>query len=232
MVLLATVQGAMTQDFGPSHLGVEPSMWSTGDKAYWLPYLGASYFDDFHPGIDRSAPTGTPIRAMEAGTVMFAQWKDNISGFQVEVAINETTRFSVNHLSKVLCHVGQKLEKGQTLGLVGSTGASTGPHTHEGVSIREQDAQGVYRTFLYNPDLFMAGGKFANDPRIQPEERFVVLNGHGVNIRLAHHPLMPGQTSSPTPAASPRAASIEGLPEYASVPSATSSGSSTTERQR
>lgn len=185
MVLLATVQGALTQKFGPSWLGVEPAMYSTGDKAYWLPYAGASYFEDFHPGIDRSAPTGTPIKAMEAGTVVFAGWKDNISGYQVEVEIRENTRFSVNHLSKVTCYVGKKVTRGETIGLVGATGATTGPHTHEGLSIREKDAQGVYRTFLYNPQLFMAGGKFANDPRIQPvpTARKLAVNGAGINIR-------------------------------------------------
>ena len=174
MVLLQTVQGArVTQVFGPSHLGVEPAMWTTGDKAYWLPYSGASFFDDFHPGIDRSAVLGTPILAMEDGTVVFAGWKDGISGNQVEVEIRPNTRYSINHLSKVLCRVGQHVRKGQTIGLVGTSGATTGPHTHEGLSIREKDAAGVFRTFLYNPALFQKGGVHADDPRVQPERRFM-----------------------------------------------------------
>lgn len=181
VVLLATVQGAIvTQKFGPSHLGIEPAMWSTGDKAYWLAYAGASYFDDFHPGIDRSAVYGTPILAMEDGTVVWAGWKDGISGNQVEVEIRPNTRYSVNHLSSVACRVGQHVRKGSTIGFVGTSGATTGPHTHEGVSIREKDSAGVYRTFLYNPALFQAGGKFANDPRIQPERRYMQVNAPAV----------------------------------------------------
>jgi murein DD-endopeptidase MepM/ murein hydrolase activator NlpD len=186
MVLLATVPGALvTQDFGPSHLGVEPAMYSTGDKAYWLPYFGASYFDDFHPGIDRSASTGTPVRAMEAGVVAFAGWLDNISGNQVVVEIRPNTRYSVNHLSVVKVKVGQEVDKAQTIGLVGSTGASTGPHTHEGLSIREVDSKGVYRTFLYNPALFLSGGRYEDDPRIKPLLQYVQVNGPGINIRKA-----------------------------------------------
>ena len=186
MVLLATVPGAtVTQKFGVSHLSVEPAMWFVGEKAYWLPFLGASFSDNFHPGIDRAAPAGTAVRAMEAGVVVFAAWKDNISGIQVEVEIREGTRFSVNHLLRTSVRVGQKVDRGQTIGLVGSTGASTGPHTHEGVSIREQDSRGVFRTFLYNPALFTSGGKLENDPRIKPEERYIQLNGPGINIRKA-----------------------------------------------
>lgn len=188
MVLLATVPGALTQKFGPSHLAVEPAMYSTGDKAYWLPYFGAQFFDDFHPGIDRSAAVGQPVRAMEAGTVTFAGWKDSISGYMVEVEIRENTRYSSNHHSKVLCRVGDKVIRGQTLALAGATGVAFGSHTHEGVSIREKDRDGVYRTFLYNPALFMAGGKFANDPRIQPlpaPRRKLAVNGPGINIRWA-----------------------------------------------
>lgn len=184
MVLLSTVQGAqVTQRFGPSALRVEPSMYSTGDKAYWLPYFGASYFEDFHPGIDRSAPTGTQVLAMEAGTVTFAGWKDSVSGNQVEVEIRPGTRFSVNHLSVVRCRAGQIVGKADVIGSVGSSGATTGPHTHEGVSIREKDSNGVYRTFLYNPALFQVGGRYADDPRVKPETRYMRVNGPGINIR-------------------------------------------------
>lgn len=186
MVLLATVQGAfVTQRFGLSALAVEPSMWFVDDKAYWLQFSGAAFSFNFHPGIDRSAAMGTPIRAMEAGRVAFAGWLDNISGNQVVVEIRENTRYSVNHMSVVKVRVGQHVDKGDTIGLVGTTGATTGPHTHEGLTIREQDSQGVFRTFLYDPELFQAGGKFANDPRVQPEQRSVAVNGPGINIRKA-----------------------------------------------
>lgn len=184
MVLLATVPGAfVTQRFGRSALGVEPSMWYVGEKAYWLPFLGASFSDNFHPGIDRSAAFGTPVLAMESGVVVFAAFKDGISGKQVEIEIRENTRYSVNHLSIITVRVGQHVDKGDMIGRVGTTGATTGPHTHEGLSIREKDSNGVFRTFLYNPELFMPGGKYADDVRVKPEARYIVLNGPGINLR-------------------------------------------------
>lgn len=185
-MLLHTVQGAtVTQNFGRSALQVEPEMWYVAEKAYWLPFAGASHSDDFHPGIDRAAPLGTPVLAMEAGTVVFSGWKDNISGIQVEVEIRPNTRYSVNHLNGAIVKVGQKVDKADTIGYVGRTGAATGFHTHEGLSIREPDSAGVYRTFLYNPSLFQKGGKYANDPRVQPEQRYVRVDGPGVVVWIA-----------------------------------------------
>ena len=190
MVLLQSVQGArVTQRFGRSVLAVEPSMWFVGEKAYWLPFLGASFSENFHPGIDRAAPTGTQVLAMEAGHVVFAGWKDNVSGNQVEVEIRPNTRYSVNHLALVRVKVGQSVGKADVLGTVGSTGASTGPHTHEGLSIREQDARGVFRTFLYDPELFQRGGDLEHDERIDPLQRYVRVNGPGINIRKADQDL-------------------------------------------
>lgn len=189
MVLLASVPGAtITQGFGPSGLWVEPSMWAAGDVAGWSYFQGATYYDDFHPGIDRSASTGTPMRAMEAGTVSFAGWRDYISGYQVEIQIRPESSFSVNHLSRVSVKVGQRVRQGDVIGAVGSTGASTGPHTHEGVSVDTVIAGRVH-FLLYDPDLFMAGGRLANDPRIQPEQREIQLNGAGINLRKADEDL-------------------------------------------
>lgn len=188
MVLLQTVQGAITQVFGVSALQVEPSMFFDVEKAYWADSLhghfpGSSFSANFHPGIDRGAPTGTAVRAMEAGTVSFSGWKDNISGAQVEVQINDRCWFSVNHLSKRNVSVGDRVSQGQIIGLVGTTGATTGPHVHEGLSIFEQDSDGIGRTFLYNAALFHQRAKYQNDPRVQPTERYFCLNGLGINIR-------------------------------------------------
>jgi murein DD-endopeptidase MepM/ murein hydrolase activator NlpD len=187
--LIASVPGAtITQGFGPSGLSIEPSMWAAGDVAGWSYFQGASWYDDFHPGIDRSAPTGTAMRAMQDGTVAFAGWRDYISGYQVEVQIRPESHYSVNHLSRVGVRVGQKVRQGDVIGAVGATGATTGPHTHEGVSV-DTVISGRVHFLLYDPDLFMAGGRLANDPRIQPEAREVQLNGAGINIRLADEDL-------------------------------------------
>lgn len=189
MALLATVQGAfISQPFGPAAASVasrEPAMWATNDKAWWTQIPGYSFFPHFHPGIDRAAPFGTAIRAMERGTVVFAGFANSVDGWKVVVEIRPGTRFQANHCSRVNVKVGQEVEKGQKIAEVGCTGSCTGNHTHESVSIVEM-AGGTLRPILYDPSLFTNGGRLENDVRIQPERRIVVLNGTGINIR--HHP--------------------------------------------
>jgi murein DD-endopeptidase MepM/ murein hydrolase activator NlpD len=139
-------------------------MWHLGESAYWLEYPGAHMHLHFHPGIDRAAPLGTPVLAMEKGKVIFAGWKDEISGNQVEVEIRPGTMYSVNHLHRITCKVGMTVQRGRKIGEVGMTGSATGPHVHEGVSIR--DAAG--RSILWNPQVFLWRGSRANDPHIKP----------------------------------------------------------------
>lgn len=180
--------GTVTQRFGlPASLvtSLEPAMWHKGERAYWLAFPGSVFSTHFHPGIDRAAPYGTPIVAKEDGVVTFAGWRNNIDGFQVEVAINDHAGYSMNHMSIVSVRVGQHVNKGQQVGRVGQTGATTGPHTHEGVYIREALSDGVTRTMLYDPALFEAGGSLENDPRVQPDIRKFHLNGAGINVRFA-----------------------------------------------
>lgn len=188
MVLLETVQGAFTsQPWGlpsPSVISREPAMWTEVNRAAWQPYVGSIFRLHFHPGVDRAAPAGTPIRAMEDGVVTSSGWLNEIDGVRVEVEIRPGTRYSTNHMLRSAVRVGQKVEKGQQLGQVGCTGSCTGNHTHEGVSIVEADPIGIHRTFLYNPALFKQGGVLENDPRIQPLTQWVRVQGPGTNIRF------------------------------------------------
>jgi len=82
-----------------------------------------------HAGIDLGAPTGTPIRAAAAGTVVAA---GVMGGYGNTVDIRHVdglvTRYA--HQSRLLVRAGQQVAAGQVIGLVGSTGASTGPHLH------------------------------------------------------------------------------------------------------
>ena len=83
----------------------------------------------FHPGVDIAAPTGTPVRAMAAGIVIFAGL-DGGFGRLIKVfdGHNEVTMYA--HLSARYVHVGEIIHKHQLLGRVGDTGYSTGPHLH------------------------------------------------------------------------------------------------------
>ena len=87
-----------------------------------------------HEGLDIANRPGTPIRAPAEGTVSFAGTK---SGYGNVVMINHGYGLETlyGHTRKILVHVGQKVMRGQTIALMGSTGRSTGPHVHYEVRI-------------------------------------------------------------------------------------------------
>jgi murein DD-endopeptidase MepM/ murein hydrolase activator NlpD len=83
----------------------------------------------FHPGLDFEAASGTPIEAAAAGVVVMA---GDCGGYGNCVVIDHGTSVATlyGHQSEVLTQVGDHVEAGQVIGLVGSTGMSTGPHLH------------------------------------------------------------------------------------------------------
>lgn len=82
-----------------------------------------------HMGLDIAVPKGTPIVAPAAGVVTTAGREPQYGKM---IIINHGHGYSTvyGHLQKILVKVGQKLEEGQQIGTVGSTGSSTGPHLH------------------------------------------------------------------------------------------------------
>ncbi|WPM32240.1 peptidoglycan DD-metalloendopeptidase family protein [Hydrogenobacter sp. T-2] len=84
---------------------------------------------EFHTGIDIEAPQGTPVRATADGVVVLA---DRFGNYGKTVIIRHPTGYSTlyAHLSRIEVHNGQRIRAGQTIGRVGSTGRSTGPHLH------------------------------------------------------------------------------------------------------
>ena len=83
----------------------------------------------FHAGLDVAAPTGTPILAVQGGTVSRVGWM-GAYGYSVFVDHGDGVQTRYAHMSVISVPVGQLVSQGQQLGLVGSTGASTGPHLH------------------------------------------------------------------------------------------------------
>jgi murein DD-endopeptidase MepM/ murein hydrolase activator NlpD len=82
-----------------------------------------------HLGIDYASPTGTPVRTVADGSVEFAGWQNGYGNVViVQHSQNKSTLYA--HLSRIHVRKGQRLEQGTTVGLVGSTGASTGAHLH------------------------------------------------------------------------------------------------------
>ncbi|MEZ5055104.1 MAG: M23 family metallopeptidase [Chitinophagales bacterium] len=83
-----------------------------------------------HAGLDFSAETGTPVYATGDGIVEIAGAQGD--GYGNKVVINHGYGYETlyGHNSRVLVHAGEKVKRGQTIALVGSTGKSTGPHCH------------------------------------------------------------------------------------------------------
>lgn len=83
-----------------------------------------------HAGIDFALPAGTPVRAAFGGTVTKAG--DVGDGYGISVIIDHGNGYLTHyaHLSTAKVSVGDQVDAGDTIGLEGSTGDSTGPHLH------------------------------------------------------------------------------------------------------
>jgi len=82
-----------------------------------------------HTGLDIAAKYGTPISAADNGEVIFSGWWDGY-GKAIVIDHGKGTTTVYGHLSRIYKNVGASVTKGQTIGLVGNTGYSTGPHLH------------------------------------------------------------------------------------------------------
>ncbi len=113
------VKGSVTSKFGPR---ISPF---TGKKA-------------FHSGVDIGAMTGKKVLAPAKGNVVVAIY-DGRMGNVVRLGHGYGIKTTYGHLSKVLVKRGQKVKRGDVIGLVGSTGRfSTGPHLHYQVVVNDK----------------------------------------------------------------------------------------------
>ena len=110
----------------PAGLPVRTNAVSSSFGTRWHPLLGGYRF---HAGLDLAAAMGSPIFATSSGTVAAAGW---CGGYGNCVTIDHGGGcFTLyGHLSRIDVASGQRVGSGQPLGLVGSTGNSTGPHLH------------------------------------------------------------------------------------------------------
>lgn len=101
----------------------------------------------FHSGMDFSANVGTPVYATGNGVVRKAGWEGLYGNcIQIDHGFGYVTRYA--HLSKIDVRVGQKVVRGETIGKVGTTGKSTGPHLHYEVIVKGQIVNPVNYYFM------------------------------------------------------------------------------------
>lgn len=103
-----------------SHRVTSPFGWRTH------PITGRQHL---HGGIDIAAPNGTPILAAKAGVVVISQYGSSYGNYVV-ISHPDGTRTLYAHMSQRNVSAGDTVRQGQTVGLVGSTGSSTGNHLH------------------------------------------------------------------------------------------------------
>ena len=94
------------------------------------PTAGAS---TYHLGVDLAAPEGTPIYAARSGTVVTASYNGS-SGYYVQIDHGDGYRSIYMHMTHFIVSGGQYVSQGQVIGYCGSTGVSSGPHLHFGIS--------------------------------------------------------------------------------------------------
>lgn len=87
-----------------------------------------------HSGLDVAAPKGTPVQAPAGGVITFAKPDLYLTGGTVLIDHGHGLSSNFLHLSRIDVAVGQRVEQGQVIGLVGATGRATGPHMHWGMN--------------------------------------------------------------------------------------------------
>ncbi|OPG08471.1 peptidase [Streptomyces sp. GKU 895] len=90
---------------------------------------GSMWSSGYHTGVDFVVPTGTPLKAVGAGTVVSAGW-GGAYGNQVVIKLADGYYAQYAHLSSLSVSSGQTVTEGQQVGLSGATGNVTGPHLH------------------------------------------------------------------------------------------------------
>lgn len=119
-----------------------------GGSSGWLVpcsyvYVSSPFGNRYHPisgvykmhyGIDLAAYQGTPIYATRSGTVTVAAYEEGGAGYYVYINHGDGYGSIYMHMTHYIVSSGQQVSQGQVIGYVGSTGGSTGPHLHFGIS--------------------------------------------------------------------------------------------------
>jgi murein DD-endopeptidase MepM/ murein hydrolase activator NlpD len=127
----AEITGALRGAPGPIRRGSGNFIWPV-NGTFTSPF--GMRWGRLHAGIDIAAPTGTPIRAADSGTVQLAGFQGGYGNYTC-IGHGGGIATCYAHQSSIGVSTGQSVSQGQVIGAVGSTGNSTGPHLHFEVRI-------------------------------------------------------------------------------------------------
>jgi murein DD-endopeptidase MepM/ murein hydrolase activator NlpD len=142
------------------------------------PILG---YRRMHKGMDFRAGYGTPILSAADGKVVRAGWAGGY-GKQVKIVHANGVSTSYSHMSNIKVRVGQTVRQGQSLGAVGSTGLSTGPHHH--YEVYRNGAAVNPATFKFSTQAKLSGSELAGF-RAKLRRLLGVRSGAGEETRSA-----------------------------------------------
>jgi murein DD-endopeptidase MepM/ murein hydrolase activator NlpD len=117
-----------------------------------------------HGGVDLAGPTGTPIYATADGIVGRSEWNSGGYGNLVEINHGRGIQTRYGHLSRLIAEPGQRVRRGDLIGLMGSTGRSTGSHLHYEVRIDGRAVNPV--PFMQSSDMLIALQRRTEPPAI------------------------------------------------------------------
>jgi murein DD-endopeptidase MepM/ murein hydrolase activator NlpD len=107
----------------------------------------------FHSGLDLAGPEGSKIKTTADGVVVFSGW-NGAYGNMVEIDHGNGVSTRYGHLSQLRVTSGQRVSRGDWIGVQGSTGRSTGPHLHYEVRYRDE---------ALNPKKFLEAGRYVSE---------------------------------------------------------------------
>ncbi|MDC5697905.1 M23 family metallopeptidase [Intrasporangium calvum] len=174
------------------------------------PVLGVPMF---HTGIDLAAACGTPIRAAASGTVVYAEVSASW-GARTIIQHSPTVKTAYGHQSKMLVEQGDVVRQGDIIGLVGTTGWSTGCHLHFDVIVNDRYVDPA--PYLGLPSSNAPSIPFQAAPHVVRDDTgrpFHTVEDGDVPI--------PTDTSSPVPSATPSGTTAPTIPTTAPTTPAT-----------
>jgi murein DD-endopeptidase MepM/ murein hydrolase activator NlpD len=139
-VTSSSASASSSQKSQQSTVAAQSAVTTTTANGFTLPVSGAvigtgyhvagsMWASGYHTGVDFIVPTGTPLKAVGAGTVVSAGW-GGAYGNQVVIKLADGYYAQYAHLSALSVSSGQTVTEGQQIGLSGATGNVTGPHLH------------------------------------------------------------------------------------------------------